>query len=760
MPELKSLGRQIAQPSAPDLSGAADVYTGLGNIVTKAAQTVGEYVQANNTLIEKSVVAKANNDFETSYINYKNNPNISMDTLAQFQQELQAQTEGLLQAVPQGREKSAAASLSSLVNDYSNKALNDTLQQAQKNEMRDLSLAMYDIENAYTNQISQGDKAGALETQVNFEQTLQAMAQRGASAKEITSLIKNMKVSGITAEINKTLKEAPTESHRVEVMKYWLSTLDDSPENMTAINAGWKEFTRLNKLYAEADAASPIIQNSMSGYAYANRNAPKDIANKLVRGVANTMQNKEQEAQETGRPLPGKIQYQATPVFKGQEKTFDFNEESAAIQEGRPQNFYAVEATAETLEAPRIGQPELFKLAKAHAYIGSKNSTEFPDAVGNILHGGSGQLMNDAVTAINDVFETNPGSLELDSETEALYQEFKSLRDTGRTDYDEMRKQVLSTINTAKKEIDINTKIFDHKYANIDNLNKEFKKATGVDAIKTGSTVALREFGRIYKSKFLQSANFQNALEMANRDISRVAAEDNFTGGQYVNFAPTKMLQGMNDTQIGNLFILQLVNFADKNKNFVMEENYKAIKDASDYDRALVHYASSVKLTEKEEGERNVPVKYSNSNVIRVSQIKPGEGVINGTFFAKPTSLTAQNNLGIPVWEAWMIDDLGRPFPIIDDTSPSNNTLLIYGRSLQEFAPEYTKNQSQEKIDDIIEQQLYDEGRAIYGIKSYIPYTAARASKKSYVKDLENIKRVSKKVGKQFGLKETEGETP
>jgi len=757
MAELKSLGRQIAQPSAPDISGAGKVYGNIGQAVQGVASTVGEYVQANRKLEESSILAAASNDFEKSWIEFEANPNITAEGFAEFNKSLTAKVNGYASSGPRGLEKSLAASLNALQNDYSNKALKATLTQGQKNEVRDISLSLNEFEDVLARQVNEGDKEGAARTYSQIAGATQALMQRGASAEKVISISDGIETLVVSTELNRKLRNSRSSEERKQLMLKAGEELKTGPQ-IRGYNASFKEFNRLEKLHKDADNVAPVLLNAYANTSYNNLEVDKNTANAAVAIVAKNLTANYGAVQQ---PLGETQLYQATPAYPGQVETYDHEETMAADFEDRKPNRYAVQAAVATMEAPQQAPSTLNTMAKAHAIVGAKKSTAFTEMASNYLHSGNGDRANEAVIAITHVIDENPESLDLNDKTSMLYTEFKILKDGGRDDYGKMLEEINRNAQEADGSLEINSARFKALYSDstkgINNLNKVFEQVTGEDAVDTGSIAALSDFKSIYKSKFLlANGNVNAAIIETNRQMARTHGIDPFTGDRYINYPPSKMLQGQNKAQISNQFILQLVNHSDKNPDFKMADIYQRIKTASDYDRATVNYNKSFakKLTpgpHRLKGKRQGLTIEQRDDKILVEQKIEGKNYIQGEFFVKPISLTAQNNSGMPVWAAYMRADDGTEWPIYDDKSSYQNTLLIFGKSLQDFAPEYTNDQLDENIAKITQQRLAHEGREIYGFASYIPLTAAKRQKDAYIKDLSNQKRITKNVSKTFG---------
>ena len=355
-----------------------------------------------------------------------------------------------------------------------------------------------------------------------------------------------------------------------------------------------------------------------------------------------------------------------------------------------------------------------------------------------------------------------------------LYTTFKVLRSTGRTDYDKMIEEVRDvTFNKNKKDLEVNLAIFNSKYGftgkGLDNLNKTFKDLTGADALGSDGSKSLGDFYTIFKSKYLLAdGNMPSALDATQRQLGRIHGADVFspvageldqTFGdlfnpnvdrpQYRRYPPTRMLAPLNQTQIQNQLQEQLVMTSERNDSLFLPKEYMGIKDASDAEKMSINLGlPGVQSWMPELGRPDA--------ALNVTQNIPGVAdQIKGRIFLQDTSLTEQNNVGMPVYEVWMQDEFGRKYPIYDKASPVNNTMLFIPRTAEQFAPEWASADKNEKIDAAMEQYLVDESRKLYsrfewnyGIKDIQHNYKQR---QAYRKNLENIEHMERQAKKVFG---------
>ena len=97
-----------------------------------------------------------------------------------------------------------------------------------------------------------------------------------------------------------------------------------------------------------------------------------------------------------------------------------------------------------------------------------------------------------------------------------------------------------------------------------------------------------------------------------------------------------------------------------------------------------------------------------------------------------------------------MQDEMGRSFPVIDDKSPFNNVMTVYGLNSGEFVPEYTVNQDRAEYENTIETQLSNEARILAPRISTSPVDNYK-QRKAYKKEIGNIKKAEKDAKRVFG---------
>ncbi len=763
MAEIKTDQRQIAQPNAPDLSEGAKAYAAFGQAVQSISGAVGDYVKANRVIEEKTLLAGASQDLERLQLKYMADPELSLDKVAQFQLESKAISDGWLQGANKAYAKTLNTDLQSVSSKLTTKLMGASYQRSVQNERRDIAISINEYQDSYVNNIAEGDYESAAKNKQDLDQLIDAYKEHGASAKELIHVSQATETMGLATRAMVALKRAPTEQARIEVMQE-MTKLPDTPANTAAFNAAYKEFTRLNKLYKEGEDLSGPLQNMLTGNSWQNTSLDAKRSDALVAVTAKNIANRGMPQTETVQSVPV---YQALPAFKGQAPTYDFNEEINAWREGREIRRYLVNQTAQALDAPVEKEPTFYEIAQAHALVNSMNSTEFPKQATNRLLAGAGEQAKEAVEALNFVTETAPATVDLDTRTDMIYSEFKIMKEAGRTDYDNMILEARKTVNSVNDtDIKLYKDMFEAEYSTVGSkaksLNKAFIEATGINALNTNSQDAFNDFFHYFRTKYITSkGNTASALDAAKRQMVKIHGADRFssttedlTAGSissvlfslpavydfsYVRYAPTKLLSGLTPTQINNQLTEQLVALSERNKNVKVPEHYKSIVHANDTEKMERNLSFPAPLWSKEHAAID-PANYITQNI-------EGAGEVEGRVFLKSNSLTAQNNTGMPVWEVWMQDRLGREHPVIDNSSSVNNIMLFKGQTAEMFAPEWAQAQDEKDINEAINRVLTEEGRVLYPVVSMTPVNSY-LQRKAYTEDLKNIERVKEKVTK------------
>lgn len=764
MADLKIPGRQIGQPSAPDISPAAEGLTGINSAVQMVAKTAGQYVKNTRDIEEKTLLAGATTEIERLQLKYASDPMLDMDKVNEFQKEASGITSGWLQGAHPAYSERVTKDLNATTEKLTTKLLGKSYDASLRREKTDIGLAINELQNSYVRNIQDGDIEQAAKNKQDLGSLVRGYYERGGSAKEINAISEQTESLGIAALYTAQLKRATDEASRINVMKK-MEELPNTPANNKAFNMAYTEFKRLNSLYKQGLDLSQPYENVITGNSWKNRALESKPANELVSLIAKNIANNNQES---ALPLDSTPVYQALPAYEGQERTYDFNEDINAYREGREPRRYLANEVVQTMEATENRAADLFDLAQAHAMVGSKNATEFPTAVTDRLLAGNGALANEAVEALDYVYKIAPASLDLDTEAEIVYSEFKLAKANGNFNYEDMIVNARNKIaKISEGDIKLYNDLFNSQFGlslgKGDELNKVFKNAIGVDALKTDSIESLKDFQSIFKTNYIASrGNMSTAIDTTKRQMVKIHGEDRFSATsedlsphitkpitslfvsaptlssfQYVRFPPTKILSGLTTTQINNQLTEQLVFAAEKNPNIVIPEHYKKIQSAS--------------AAEKMEGSFTYPApQWSAENIDPepanyIAQEIPGVGRIEGRVFLKSNDFTIQNNLGVPVWEVWMQDINGNQYPVRDDTSPVNNTLLFIGQSAEQFAPEWAKQNNDEKISEAVNRVLTQEGRSVYPVFSMSPILNYE-KRKAYRNDIENITRIQDKV--------------
>ena len=794
MAELTIDPRQVAEPSAPDLGVAGQVYENINKSIQKVGGAIGDIVQAKRVaekkkadadriIDEKSRIAGAKADLARLAVQYKNDRGLSGDSADQYAREASAIAQGWMQGADPESMKSLQTSLGSALSSNSNKILDAGLGRDLQREDTNLSLSVDDYTNTAAAEAAAGDYDGVQKTTADLGLLLEAMKANGASPREIIRAKENFKTVVTQADINAKLRNAPTQEDRVNVMKNALQ-LPESISNNKAISKAWSTFSKYTKLFAEGLDLSAPLKNMATDNSALNLNVPTKQADKLVemtvkRDISGLNPDEQdfvqrvEAAQAEARSKtpqaeqPKKLPYQDTQAYAGQAPSYDFSETSQREQEGRPLKYYLADEYVRTEEAPAQREPTIQDYADAHVKVGSKNSTVFPQMLSRAMANGTGQSAFEATLAANYVYDKAGSTLELDAQTETVYTEMKLGIAQGRTDLDQLLKESRAII-ARKSDADVkyNNDVFNSNYsltgAGRKNLNEIFKDATGVEADKADANKSLMDFYHVLKKNYLAAdGREQNAIDRTKRDMVRVHGQDMFSPFvgeesifrtvrhnipllrqelEYTRLPPSVVMPYLNEKQINNQLTAQLVSFAERNKHVTVPDEYKKIKTADDFERMEESFTG---LPEESLAANIAEAAFGGAANFITQNIDGVE--VKGRVFLKSNSRTVQNNMGQPVWEVWMQDELGRVFPVRDDKSPINNTMLYKGQTPEQFAPEWAKAQDDEALEKNLSKRLSKEARQAFPriSLSAIPNYKKR---KAYEKDLKNIERIQAKL--------------
>jgi len=749
---IKPQERMISQPSAPDLSGAGKVYSNIADVVQSATRVVAERDKAIRQTQADALLASTASDIEKTYIHMSNDPNLTMESVQQFDMDSRMMIDEVIQAAPRGMEDRVKEGLNKYQNKFSTNLLKDAYKVGLKNDVRNVSLSANEMINQYATALGRGDWGLAEDIKNNAEGMYQSMLDAGASSREIIKFSESFDAAGYQAEAHFLLNIASAQNDRDAIMKDYVEKMPKTNVGNKALSAIWTEYSRLTKLYKEGEDLSGAIMNAMSNRGYNN----KTLGKKQAEQVYNTLLNNRASWQKAGEGEESAA-YQVLP------RDMEYTDNNEPVPNLSRAYVKATETQAE---------PTLFEKAHVHSLVGSPNNSAFVDEVSNNLWGAPGPQMKESVDAISYVLDAAPYSLDLDPRTDMIYTSFKSMLSSGRTDLNEMAKESRELVNAAKgSDITPYLDLFNSTYSystgkGRENLNKSFMDATGNDAIKTISERALNDYYHILKEKFfLSKGNIELAQQAAKREIIKSHGSDRFsriasTGlvsdkKEYSYLPPTKALAGMTEDQIGNQLIEQLVMFSERNPNIKLPESYKTIKTAKEQDLASVNFGMTILQEDLIGAEGEIS---SGDTGYYISQTIPGQGTFEGRIYLKANALTTQNNLNKPVWEVWMQDKMGRDWPVYDDNSPVNNTLLFYGQPLGEWVTQYAKSLDEDYFKEQVDNALSKEGRALYPVLNWNPATIAAnyQSRKRYLNDIENIKRSRASIDKV--LKPIEGQ--
>lgn len=819
MAELKVNDRQIAQPNAPDISGLAKAVGNLGQAKSQVfgalADTTGDYIQANRTIEEKSLLAGASTAIERAKIDFENNPQLTMEGVQQFGQMSQEIIDGYAQNI---KAPSSLRTFLASTKEIQNKSVTGLMGHASKiaysNELRELSLNVKEYQGLVAQNLYDGDIDSAVKNADNLNSMLQSMGTKGFSAAELTAAKESTESLYLATQGMMEVKNSSPDKWEAISKAYSLSPTDAHRKASGQINAYIKMLQRFRK--QGSDIAEPL-KNITTGSAYLNRNLSAKIAQATedhINGVSNTDSNIVTNdglpnlpsgiliSPNGKKPQPISYDSQKNSLVATFEdaggKVFDYYKQpdglvSPGVEREGGSPSAATEQTASG-ELPRrslkitsyvndlltsvfidnkiassegkiapVEKPSLFQMAETRLIVGSPNATALDNQLSGAFHAGSGAQCVEAMTAINRIEQQNPDALILDDETDMMYSLFKIEYEAGRRDVDNIIKETrdvtlkLNRVNLKENKALYRSSLGLSGGKPLKNLTKLFSDFTGIDPDKTDSRSALIDFNRILETKFLLAdGKLAPALDATKREMTRTYGADSLSNGSYVKYPSSIMMSGLEPAMRNNIFLKQVVSFADKNKNIELPEKYNNIKTMPQEDKATINVAYEPFMPHTPPTPFTQLIKlYSNESPenapILITQNIPGVGKVSGKLLLKNIPLTAQNDLGEPIWAAYIVDSVGREFPINDEKSPYQQTLILRGMTAKEFVPDYADYLEQEKFTEMYNKILINDARKLYSRISLTPVVNYLA-RKEYVGEEKNITYAKKRARAALGI--------
>lgn len=737
MADLITTDRKIGQPNAPDISGAAKATGALGEIVQKAATTVGEYVHANNVLQANALSAGAETSFERSFVSFKNDPMLDESKLLNFQADIDGQTQAYLDQAPRGMRKELTAKLEATKNKYLTQALDATQKTVIKNQIRDATITTNQLINMRTEAIGRGDIEAAKEFTAQLDSQLASMYALGVSGKQIVNADNEAKSSGVYAFYASQLQRATTNEQRLAIGQEAMK-LPKTDANNKAIGMLFKDINRLNKVYKEATDFTDITQNILGGNAHQNASAPSKKANAYLELAAQNLQNG--MAQQPGKPVEA---YQV--LTPRSDLGTSANEDYGLAEDGETPRNFVEKRMAEDIQAPK--QPtSLAALGEAQALSGLASATVFTNKITNALVAGNGNHAFEAYTVFNKVYEQNKGAFKLGDQAYDLYSYFKIGVESGVKDYDELIKEARDVVI---KQAPLNVKRNNETYNSLTGgkdgskwLKNSFKNATGIDPFTSNSSKAFSDYDALLRLKFLAMNGNMVYAERAAIDVFNAThGSDMFSnivnGERQVVLFPATQTLGLSETAVNNQLIQRLYENSLTNESIRVPSDFEKIKNVGEFD--LLYNPRPLSRP------RLDGVAYSTEQL--EIEVSTPEGFRKGKVFLKSNSFTEQNDTGEPVWEFWIQPKVGRPIPVPSNNSPISNTLLFNGRTKNQFVPRLAKKEEEEATIAARDKLLSEQGRAVWPRLSLTPVTNA-IKRREMAKDPENIKKADELIRK------------
>lgn len=741
MADLITTNRNIGQPNAPDISGAAKAVGALGQIVDQGAQKVGDYVHANNVAQSNALLVGAKDTFEKSYIAYSNDPMQDEAKLLQLNAQFDAVSDAYIQQAPRGMGKGLATEMGKLKNDYFNKALDSTQKTLLKNSIADATLTVNKMMEDSARAVASGDAVMAKELNDRLNAQLQAMRHMGVPAKQLINAknqADSLEIYSVGAEI---MKRARTPEERMSVV-YEAMNLPKTDANNKAASMLYTEASRLNKVFKQGADLGYIAERTAAEERFKNNSVPTKDANAFLNMNARALDLAAQQ-------MPNKEVSPPQALLSGSDLGTSVNEDY-----GLPENWEATQQDIGLTIGNKIlsggnGEPSLMALGEVQAANNLTKATAFTNRISDAFYAGTGQQAFEAYTVFNKVYTDNPNAFDLDEKSFDMFTKFRQNVRGGSTDYDEVIKGVRDLVlNKAPLNHKRNKEAFSHMMSGpkgAELLNSWFKSATGIDAKKSGSNKALTDYEELVGQKYVDlDGDLTQALERANDLFGKSHGSDMFSNvvngeKQVVLYPPTQVL-GMGSTGVNNQLAQTI--YADVlggNKRVRLSGDYKKLENATEedlmYNKRIVAGPSFDDFTFRVDPQE-IEVKLNDDTWVK------------GEAFLKANEFTEQNSSGKPVWEVWIRDKMGRVHPVPSNNSPVNNTMLFFGKTKEEFVPGIYKQDVENEVVRQREITLQEQGKAIWpkSSPSRIRRRIAYSKRREFAEDPENIKKADKLV--------------
>lgn len=508
MAELKSLGRSVGQPSAPDISGAAKVHVNLGKAVQGLANSVGSYVEKErNAALELEATFNtltAQREMNLNLLKLKQNPNATDADLAELNKTNQMIGANILKNTSDKNKAEVTRSLMGYAIKAEASAFEYIGKAKQKNIKNNAAATLYEGTNQLEELAVSGDEEGFTATFYKLEEAQQALVEAGYLSKE--DYLKNrdtMLQSGINGKLAHDYNQAFKADGERGAAKFINEFWNTEHENMTQEQ---KSEGLKSLLAIQAQDKSAMVQIGQAGFrdvmeSITSSNPPKD-ENELHAFI--------QASKESGYPLNEYQEYKAFQAFRKTNKSKNkrnennarisaqiatgdvnslLNESSGDIDNNYidTKKFLKEKMGNEAQEAQSLSGQVMAQ--RPEWMIGATIAAQTPVAIGQWQEEISSQLLSQnpddilgAVSAFNYVSEQNKAAIKGISEKDQAFIKAVSndLERTNMQPFEIIEKYKDSILNVDPKVKENRKKAYDESIKNSPGLpNKIVKKAFG-----------------------------------------------------------------------------------------------------------------------------------------------------------------------------------------------------------------------------------------------------------------------------------------
>jgi hypothetical protein len=234
MAQIRPDTRQIAEPNAPDLSGAARAHEGISRAIQQVTNAVGSAVDSYNKLEADAQYSETLNQLNKNLVNSLSRENIAQgNSYERFIQEAEATIEGGLQHTPKKYQKAYSQSLREKVNQLGLKLASADLA-FRENLAKAEGLAILESQmGEYNEALASGNETGAIVDRAYIDNTIDNLKNIGVlDPLDEYKLRKQMNKAATLAEYSSKYQKL-LRTNPVEADLYLKEITDQKPDNLS-----------------------------------------------------------------------------------------------------------------------------------------------------------------------------------------------------------------------------------------------------------------------------------------------------------------------------------------------------------------------------------------------------------------------------------------------------------------------------------------------------------------------------------------------